>query len=147
MTLPSLFRKKYVQRVLSDPLLRSFFLFLGYRFGRMFLNSPCKVERKKDKFKLCNLIQYIIKFLWFFFFFFGCAVWLAGSQFPIQGLNWIPGHSNERLESSSLCHQGTPNNNALFGGSRVRGLCFAACGILVPWPVIKLALCRESMEF
>ena len=31
------------------------------------------------------------------FFFFGCAAWLTGSQFPNQGLN--PAHDNESTES------------------------------------------------
>ena len=43
--------------------------------------------------------------LTFFFFFFGDATRLAGSQFPDQGLN--PGHSSESL-ATRLGHQGSP---------------------------------------
>ena len=41
-----------------------------------------------------------------FFFFFGQAMWLTGSQFPDQGLN--PGPSSESTESQPLDRQGIP---------------------------------------
>ena len=44
--------------------------------------------------------------LFLFFFSFGCAALLAGSQFPNQGLN--PGQGSESPESKPLGHQGTP---------------------------------------
>ena len=42
----------------------------------------------------------------FFLFSFGRAAWLAGSQFPDQGLN--QGHHSESAKSLPLDHQGTP---------------------------------------
>ena len=39
-------------------------------------------------------ILFYFKFLNFLFF--GCAAWLAGSEFPDQGLN--PGHCSESAE-------------------------------------------------
>lgn len=63
-----------------------------------FLTNTFLIPTKEGQIPLLQLIISVI--------FFGCAVWLAGSQFLHQGLN--PGHGNESLESYPLCHQKTP---------------------------------------
>ena len=45
---------------------------------------------------VCAFVGFVFWVL-FFFFFFGHAAWLAGSQFPDQGLNLEPG--NKSMES------------------------------------------------
>ena len=45
---------------------------------------------------------------------FGCAVWLARSQFPDVELN--PGYGSEIAESQPLDHQATPKNILKFLG-------------------------------
>ena len=47
-----------------------------------------------------------LNFFFSFLFFFGCAAWIAGSQFPKQGLN--SGHGSESPESQPPGHGGTP---------------------------------------
>ena len=54
-----------------------------------FLTNTFLIPTKEGQIPLLQLIISVI--------FGGCAIWLAGSQFPHQGLN--PGHGNESLES------------------------------------------------
>ena len=60
-----------------------------------------------------------------FFFFFGCAAWLVGFQFPNQGLN--PSQSSESPESQPLGHQGTPQTKS--PNSRATALSVLGCQI------------------
>ena len=53
-----------------------------------------------------------------FVFFFGCAVLLAGSQFPDQGLNLGPG--SESTESYNWTDREFPQDTFLSGEQRAR---------------------------
>ena len=50
----------------------------------------------------------------------GCAAWLAGSQFPKQGLN--PGHGSESPESEPLGHRGAPSVHFLDSDDGIMGV-------------------------